>query len=150
MTLKRRDKIPDCNHIIRYISPNKFIRDENLEVIGISWEAFKIKEPEEGLSVSWLEYFSGNRSAQESAAIKGLRNSKLVVQKKSGFAIGKIHDIVQKCNYSKSTKETHVIYLPSTDNAAHSEVKNMPYNNSVLEYLAAEIWNNIIMNIDIP
>jgi hypothetical protein len=145
-----RKKIPPDNHIIRYVSWTRLRKDENDKVIGILNEAFKRKENEKGLSTTWLEYFPGDRENQKIAAVQAMRASKLVVTSKSGFAFGKVGDIQSAC-INRGTNKVRIIHTPSKDNEAHVDVLALPREDSdLLELLATEVWNDYILNSDIP
>lgn len=145
-----RKTIPSDNHIIRYVPWSRLRKNEDDEVIGILGEAFKRRENEKGLSTTWLEYFPGEREDQTIAAIKAIRASRLIVTPKSGFAFGKVGDIQSAC-IKRSTNKIRIIHTPSNDNKAHADVIALPREDSeLLELLATEVWNDYILNSDIP
>ena len=60
-------------------------------------EAFRLKEDEKELSVTWLEYFEGDRPAQVIKSVKAIRASNLKPGGRSGFAIGKVSAVTTAC-----------------------------------------------------
>lgn len=135
---------------MRYVAPSRLRKDENNNVIGILGAAFQLREDEEGLSTTWIEYFPGTHQQQVEDAVHILRSS-IIVRPKSGFAIGKVADILSACNLRKMPKKTKIIYMPTPNNTAHAEVRSMPYEDQeLLDLLAAETWSELIMNANIP
>ena len=150
MTLiKKNDVIPNDNHVMRYVPWNRLRKDENDNVIGILGEAFALRDGEEGISSTWIEYFSGNQVSQITQAVHKNRKC-LKVTPKSGFAIGKVEDILSECNKNNKSKKIRVVYMPNNCNKAHIEVKPMPHNDALLlELLASDTWSQLILNRDI-
>lgn len=149
MALRRNDPIPDDNHVMRYVSPNRLRKDENDNVIGVLGEAFVLRDGEEGISSTWLEYFPGDQTSQIMQAIHKNREC-IKVKPKSGFAIGKVGNILSECNKNSKSKKTRVVYMPNNCNKAHIEVKPMPHNDALLlELLASDTWSQLILNRDI-
>lgn len=137
---------------MRYVSPARIIRDNNDKAIGIFNVAFKRRDGENGLSVTWLEYFSGDHDESIVAAVRASRiNKKLPVKPKSGFAIGNVGDILLACKqHSSESKNIRIVYTPTNNNSAHAEVKWIPHDDQLLELLATEVWADLRLNKDIP
>ena len=135
---------------MRYVPWSRLRKDENDNVIGILGKAFAPRDDEEGISSTWLEYFQGNQTTQIIDAVHKYRKC-LDIRPKSGFAIGKVEDILSACNQDNTRKETRVVYLPNNCNKAHVEVKPMPSNDALLlELLATEAWSQLKLNSTIP
>ena len=135
---------------MRYISPARIIWNANGKAAGIYPEAFKRRPAENGLSVTWLGYFSESHDDSIVTAIHSTRsNTKLSVKPKSGFAIGNVGDILSSCE-SYGSRNDRVVYLPSNNNNAHAEVKLLPRDDQLLDLLATETWANLILNKDVP
>lgn len=150
MKLERQNPLPFEDHVIRYVSPARLRKDEDNNVIGILGEAFKQKRDEEGLSAIWVEYFTGDRNQQIKSAIYKLRSC-IVVKPESGFAMGKVDNILSACNTKNNPKRTRIIYMPTACNKAHAEAKSIPNDDiELLETLAAEAWSELILNANIP
>lgn len=135
---------------MRYVSWSKLRKDDNDNVVGILGTAFKLRPDEEGLSASWLEYFPGDHQEQIYAVVHDLRNSKVKVTPKSGFAIGNVGAILSACNSRNKSKKTRVVYTPSEENKSHVEVMSLSNDDELLDMLASEIWSELILNGDIP
>src|SRR5437879_2798194 len=86
-------KLPPEHHIVRNASWAKLRKDENDNVIGVLAEAFRMRKIDTYLSTTWLEYFSGSRADQITAAVCAMRASNLTIPTKSGFAIGNVGNI---------------------------------------------------------
>lgn len=135
---------------MRYVAPARLRKDENDNVIGILGEAFKQRKNEDGLSATWIEYFTGQEHEQIKSAICKLRSC-MVVRPESGFAMGKVEHILSACNTKNNPKRTRIIYMPTACNEAHVEAKSIPYDDiELLETLAAEAWSELILNANIP
>ncbi|NOU20624.1 MAG: hypothetical protein HOO93_02345 [Methyloglobulus sp.] len=147
---KNKRKIPDDDHVIRYVPWSRLRRDGNDEVIGILGEAFHLREKDKGrLSATWLEYFSNDCDTQLTKAVRVIRTGSLNVKSKSGFAIGNIRKIQATCMKYKS--KIRIVHSPSRDNNAHVSVIGLPEDNSELfELLASEAWADLVLNKDIP
>jgi hypothetical protein len=147
---KNKRKIPDDDHVIRYVPWSRLRRNGNDEVIGVLGEAFRLREVDKGkLSVTWIEYFDQNGDELLIQAVRAIRASRLVVQPKSGFAKGNISKIEAAC--SKHNTKIKVVHSPGPDNCAHASVIGLPEDNSELfELLASEAWADLVLNKDIP
>ena len=141
--------LPPDDHVVRVVPFKKLRRDEDDNVLGISHVAFERRLGEEELSVTWLEYFAGNRSEMLNAAVQALRASEYKPTPKSGFAIGQVGAIKATCE--QYSAKIRIIHAPMDDNKAHSEVRQLPRDNvALLEALAASSWSELVMNADIP
>jgi hypothetical protein len=144
-------KLPPEHHIVRNVPWGKLRKDDNdpEKVIGVLGEAFKMRPMEETLSTTWLEYFFGTRHEQIYGAIRAMRASRLEIKSKSGFAIGKVGDIVAVATaYDYSIR---VLHEPEDDNKAHVAVRRWPRDDmSLFELLASEAWSEVVLNEDIP
>jgi hypothetical protein len=147
---KNKRKIPDDNHVIRYVPWSRLRRNGNDEVIGILGEAFHLREKDKGrLSATWLEYFDPNGEELLIQAVRTIRASLLVVKPNSGFAKGNISTIKVACMKYKS--KIRVVHAPSGGNNAHVSIIGLPEDNSELfELLASEAWADLVLNKDIP
>ena len=54
--LKKGGNLPNDNHVARLIRFQSLVREDD-KVVGIFPHAFKMREGEDYLSVSWVEYF---------------------------------------------------------------------------------------------
>jgi hypothetical protein len=76
------DTLPDTDHVLRYVR-KKFVDQE-----GIAGDAFLARPPEkdDGPSVNWMEFFSGDTQNQ----IKEIRKVKRMTYEKRG-RVAKLH-----------------------------------------------------------
>lgn len=147
---KTNQKIPNEDHLVRYIKPSKLVKDENDNVVGMIASAFSLREGESNLSATWMEYFNGGRIAQLHAAVNTIRNSNFKVGKNSGFAVGnvgEVHDVCIRCG-----KKIHILHDPEPDNPAHVSIKSLPEGEEdiLFELLASDAWSDLHLNCNIP
>ncbi len=145
--MKGQNLKPD-HHIVRYVPFGKLRKDENDNPIGINHNAFQLRPDEAGLSVTWLEYFAGDRSSQVRNAVLAIRASEMRPTTKSGFAIGNVNAIVDACRQRQH--KIRVIHWPEDDNKAHAEIRQLPRDDTpLLEQLAASAWSELVLNASI-
>ena len=136
------------HHIVRYVPFGKLRKDDNDIPIGVNHNAFLLRPDEAGLSVTWLEYFSGDRSAQVRSAVLAIRASEMHPTTKRGFAIGKVAAIADTCEARQY--KIRIIHWPEDDNKAHAEIRQLPRDDTVLlEQLAASVWSELVLNASI-
>ncbi len=158
MKLRKNSPIPDNNHIIRYISPNKLRKDENDNIIGILGEAFKLRDGEASLSANHLEHFSEPHNEQITHAVKEFRKH-FNAKPNAGFAIGQVCDIKQTCLTERNIK-IYIVSSPTKKydlegnpykNESHVDVKSIPSDDTgLLDLLANEAWGHLVLNKAIP
>lgn len=141
--------LPDEHHVIRVVPYGKLETDGNGEPTGrLLFSAFQRKEDDEGLSVTWLEYFPGDRPQQIERAVQAIRASNFKPGRKSAFAIGGVGPIKQQCLANK--RKIRIIHEPVDDNKAHAELRQFPRDNvPLLEALAASTWAEVVFNAHI-
>lgn len=137
------------DNVVRYVSWNKLRKDENDGVIGVLAEAFKMRDSDKSLSATWLEYFPGLREDQVYAAVRAIRDSKLDVKSKSGFAIGNVGTLQAEC--AARNYKVRILHEPKDDNKAHVAVRSLPRDDMELfEQLAIGAWSDWILNKNVP
>jgi hypothetical protein len=142
--------LPETDHIVRYVPWARLRKDEEDNVIGVIGAAFRLRETEEYLSATWLEFFKGTRPENIIAAVKAVRASRVVVKPRSGFALGQVEKIKARCVADKGKHKIRVIHEAEDDNKAHTALRQWPRDNdSLLDLLAEHDWNEIILNKDI-
>jgi hypothetical protein len=140
--------LPPDHNIMRYVSPSKLRKDENGVVHGVLYEAFLLRSSEVGLSVTWLEYFSGSRTQQELAAAHATRAS-VRTKPKSAFAVGSVGQFLAICE--ERSYVVHIVHSRTGNNEAHAEVLEMPRDDTELLEIIARSWcRRLILNSDIP
>jgi hypothetical protein len=146
---KKSRQLPPENHVVRYVSWNKLRKNENDEVLGVLGEAFKMRDSDKSLSVTWIEYFHGDRGEQIAASVRAIRASKLEVKPKSGFAVGQVGAIQNQC--AARNYKIRILHEPEDDNPAHAAVRSLPRDDmELLEDLALGAWSDYVLNKDIP
>ena len=136
------------HHIARYVPFGKLRKDENDTPVGINHNAFLLRPAETGLSVTWLEYFAGDRSTQVRSAVLAIRASNVRPTPKSGFAIGNVDAIGDACRQRRH--KIRIIHWPEDDNKAHAEIRQLPRDDTILlEQLAAGAWSELVLNSNI-
>jgi hypothetical protein len=143
--------LPDEHHVLRYVPWTKLRRDEEDNVIGVLGIAFRLREDEEYLSATWMEFFPGAKAVSAEAAIKAIRASKLTVTAKSGFALGNVKVIKDACEANARRHKIRIIHEEADDNRAHAALRGWPHDNEdLLSLIADEVWSETILNKDIP
>lgn len=136
------------HHIVRYVPFGKLRKDDNDVPVGINYNAFQLRPDENGLSVTWLEYFRGDRDAQVRGTVLAIRASNMHPTTKSGFAIGNVDAIREACRQRQH--KTRIIHWPEDDNKAHAEIRQLPRDDTeLLEQLAAGVWSELVLNTSI-
>lgn len=136
------------HHIVRYVPFGKLRKNENGVPVGINHNAFLLRPNDTGLSVTWLEYFSGDRNAQVRNAVLAIRASNMLPTTKSGFAIGNVDAIHNACRQRQH--KVRIIHWPEDDNKAHAEIRQLPRDDTVLlEQLASGAWSELVLNTSI-
>jgi hypothetical protein len=145
--MKGKHLSPD-HHVVRYVSPGRLRKDENQNVVGILHTAFERPETHKGLSVTWLEYFAGTPLEQRTAAVQAIRASDITPSKNGGFAVGNVEAICRAG--AERRHKIRIVHWPVDDNKAHSELRQMPRDDTELfERLAVKEWSELVMNVDI-
>jgi hypothetical protein len=114
-------------------------------------QALSRREGEQNLSVTWVEHFKGDWTAQVTQAIQAFRASQQSgnVGRKSVFAVAVIEKIHDLCR-SRGVR-VRIIHEPVDANPGHSVIRNLPNDNDdLLELLAADAFAELIRNADIP
>ena len=135
----RRKDLPTEDHIARYCSPQRVIRDPNTNVIiGVFPQAFKLrpKIKETYLSSHWMESFSTDIDSQFEAVAAAL-GKKLSIEPKAAIARLNVGYVVQA-----GEKKTHFIRIrdqSTQNNPGYSGIYGMPLDNSdsIFLYLLA-------------
>lgn len=136
------------HHVVRYVQFGKLRTDADGNIVGINYDAFLRRPKDDGLSVTWLEYFASDRAVQITSAVHAIRASKMNPKPKSGFAIGNVAAILDACNAREH--RIRIIHWPEDDNKAHADIRQLPRDDTVLlEQFAATTWSELILNASI-
>jgi hypothetical protein len=144
--------LPADDHIVRYVPWARLRKTEDDVVIGVLGKAFKLREEEEYLSATWLEYFKcSTRTANVERAVKTIRASEIDVRPKSGFAIGNVGKVKDTCLADPKRHKIRVTHESADDNEAHVALRGWPKDNDdLLELIAEDVWSEVILNTDVP
>jgi hypothetical protein len=143
--------VPDNNHIVRYVPWARLRKDENDNVIGVLGAAFRLRPDEEYLSATWAEFFGGEHKENLDCAVHAIRASDIDVRPKSGFAIGEVAAIKERCLADRNRHKIRVIHEKEDDNPAHAALRLWPRDNdALLELLAENDWAETLLNTDVP
>ena len=143
--------LPPQHHIVRYVPWARLRKDENDNVIGVLGAAFKLRENEDYLSATWLEFFKGGDGECVASAVRVIRGSEIKVTARSGFAIGNVGRVKDVCLADKQKHKIRVIHEPEDDNEAHTALRGWPRDNDpLLQLIAEDVWNETILNSAIP
>jgi hypothetical protein len=138
--------------MVRYVPWARLRKDENENVVGVLAAAFRLREGEEYLSVTWAEFFQkAVRSENLQAAIRAIRGSRVAVKPLSGFAIGNVRGVADVCLADNRRHKVRIVHEPTDDNGAHVAVRGWPRDNEpLLELLANDAWSEVILNKSVP
>ncbi len=145
--ISSRAYLPDQDHVIRHVPWKRLQKDEDGNILGFLPQAFALRPTEESISVSWLEYFEGNREAKIKKSVQELRAVRKT-SKKSAFGIGNVGTIKEICK--KSGKVVKIVYAPSKGISSHSEIRHIPKDDLLLlQDLATHAFLELVHNDDI-
>ena len=144
--------LPDDDHVVRYVPWARLRKTEDDVVIGVIGAAFKLRAGEDYLSATWLEYFKqATRQENIKSAVKAIRKSNIDVRPKSGFAIGNVGKVKEVCLADPKRHKVRVIHEREDDNEAHTALRAWPSDNDdLLELIAEETWNEVVLNSQVP
>jgi hypothetical protein len=137
----------DKDHVARHVPWKKLRKDEDGNVIGLLPTAFQLRPQESSLSVSWLEYFSGDRENQLREMASTIRRTR-DIGPKSVFGIGNVGTLRSSCQgYGTPVR---VVFAPTKENSSHCQVRHLPQDDLALLALVAEdVFTEIVRAADI-
>jgi hypothetical protein len=143
--------LPAEDHVIRYVPWARLRKDEDENIIGVLGVAFQLRDDEDYLSATWVEFFPGAHADRIAAAVRVIRASKLRVTPRSGFATGNVDRIKATCLADKGRHKIRFIHEREDDNEAHTALRGWPReNDDLLDLLAEDAWSGVVLNKDIP
>jgi hypothetical protein len=141
--------LPPKDHIIRIVPYGRLAKDAEGNPIGLTAAAFQRKETEEGLSVTWREYFAGTEYERFIRAVRAIRASKFPPGKRAGYAVGEVEAVATAC--ARRGHKVRIIHMPEDDNKAHAEIRQMPREDDILlEDLATNSWCKLVLEATLP
>jgi hypothetical protein len=139
-----KDRIPDSNHLMRFVPRGQQVRDADDDSFkGIVGTAFSIRPSDKGgLSLTWVEHYGEKSSGTYSVAASKFRDS-LKSQKlgsQAYFAIGQAGKMRSKATmYGKRIRLVHV---PDGPNTGHVELRRFTdEDRGLLDALALEVFS---------
>lgn len=144
--------LPADHHVVRYVPWARLRKTEDDVVIGVLGMAFKLRENEDYLSATWMEFAQEpTRRANLEGAVKIIRASNIDVRPKSGFAIGNVGKVKDICLADARRHKIRTIHQREDDNEAHVALRGWPQDNDdLLELVAEEPWSEVVLNTEIP
>jgi hypothetical protein len=113
--------------------------------------AFRLRNDEDYLSATWLEFFPGPRDNSIKGAVQAIRASSMKVTPKSGFAIGNAGRVGEACLADQKKYKIRFVHEQEDDNEAHVACRGWPRDNdALLDLLAGDAWSETVLNKDIP
>lgn len=118
-------------------------KDADDVVQGPSVDAFKLRDGENYLSVTWCDYYAGTVPEQLRCAVEAIRNSAMKVGGKACFCVATTDQV-------KHASSTFGVipafrYYPEADNVAHAGVHELQHaEEALLQLLADEHWSEFL------
>ncbi len=134
------DDLPNGSRVVRYVPYGKMVRDpeDDDSYLHPDPNAFKARDGEEELSVTWCEYFEGTPEQVLRCAVEAIRKSR-VAAPKACFCVASAAEIIEAIQQFGG--KGRAVYLPEHDNAAHSGIVGIdPENARLLQTLAYDVW----------
>jgi hypothetical protein len=132
---RRREDVPNRDHIARYCNPQRVIHDPRTQAItGVFPQAFELRFGETYLSTHWMESFGVNVDIQFRAVVAALRRKHPNVKPKGAFARLNAGLVVEA-----GAARGHPIRVrdrSSPKDPGYAGVVGIPLDNSDLELLA--------------
>lgn len=144
------EKIPEQDHILRYAGSNRLQRDDQGRVIALAPQAFGLREGEDNLSVTWMEYFSHCCTPRGHGAVRAFRKSMTKpLGRNSAFGIANVGRLLSETKRQK--RRLRVLQEPTPENAGHAIVGGYTNEDSnLLELLASSVFTELLHNKDVP
>lgn len=134
------------DHIIRQVPSSRQVLDpETRELLGVSHNAFTLKEGEEYLSVAWLEYFDEDYPERLQRAVNQIRAQRSDRQS-TVYWICQVSEVRRAMNGHKF----RAISEPIGDYKCHAALRRWPSDDPLLELLASEAVAECVFSRDIP
>ena len=125
--------LPDEDHIVRLVPWSKLFKDEDDNVLGVSAEAFVPRKDDPTLSVNWLERVSGSSQQQLQTAatlIQDTQSSKKIGPK---ARLARLNVGQTKSISLEQGSKIRIVHAPIEGNEPHSEIRQMPVDDRVLQ-----------------
>jgi hypothetical protein len=132
-------KVPDDDHVVRYVRKRQLRRDEHGNVLGILPHALELREGEGYLSVTWLEHFDPQYEQGLIQAAEAIRRQ-LIVKERDGFSTTQVGSFCGVCE--RFNKKVRVVHEPiNPGNTGHVAIRRFPKDNlELLDLLASDAF----------
>jgi hypothetical protein len=134
--------IPDQHELLRHVKSAKLELDPNtLEPIGFLPEAFELRQGEDHLSASWVQFFAGPRRTAVEAAANEFANG-FEIKRNDRFALGVVGAIKSTC--SGQGVKVRIVH-DGKGYASHAAVRQ--FNTATFELmalLATDAWSKMV------
>jgi hypothetical protein len=134
---RRREDVPNTDHVARYCNPQRVIRDPNTHAItGVFPQAFALRPEikESYLSTHWMESFAIDIDAQFQAVVGALRDKLNIVRPEAAVARLNAGRVVQEGAMRELS--IRIRDLSRQNDPGYSGIYGMPRDNSDVEFLA--------------
>ena len=134
---RRRNDVPQTDHVARYCNPQRVMRDEATDmIIGVFPQAFELRQAtkESYISAYWMEQLGNAVSDQFQGALAGLRKKHPNVKAKGAFArlnAGKVVRVGVSSGNSIRIRDRSKLLDPG-----YAGIYGTPLDNSDMELLA--------------
>jgi hypothetical protein len=134
-------KVPDEDHVLRFVPHARVKRDADERPIGIFPQSFSHRDNEEYLSVTWLQYFGCGYESAYALAAHAIR-SELRVGNKAAFVVAQVSQLVKAC--AANRVRARVLHEPTDKNPAHCALRGLQKaEDQLLALLAEEIFTDL-------
>lgn len=139
--------LPETDHIVRIIKPGQIMwNDDKTATLGVFPAAFRLREDEENLSVSWLEHFAG---AKHERLVRVRDHAEIEMKRNYGLAILNVGEVKVTCE--RTGAKVRMIHEPTERNPAHSAIHRYPRENDELfSLLASMAKHDLTLNRELP
>lgn len=141
--------VPNSDHILRYVPWKQLIKDDDERtVIGVFPQAFELRDGEEYLSVTWVEYFTAPTICDRlQVAVQTFRQTmKAGVQ--SRYLMGNVGVVHGVCENNDS--RVRILHEPDK-NPGHAAIRRLPKDDlKLMTHLATAAFTAYVNNRDVP
>lgn len=142
--MTRITNIPDPDSLLRYASPNRTHQSDDGTPEWLLPQAFELRDSEDYLSLTWVEFFQGSQDEQIKAAIDEFRQS-MRIRPNGAFGMATAAAIKEAGGSVTPPQQLRILHEPVEDNRAHASVHRYPRDNQHLrEALAKQAFATVL------
>ena len=132
--------IPDADRVLRYAKWKDLRKDENDQILGFNPQTFQLRDQEDYLSASWVDYFKP-AAGSLSQALESFSRRR-TVKAKDRFALGIVSRIKDACGqHGLRIRVTREVEPGFDEHCGLRQYRNVA---ELLDLLAAEAWAQIV------